>query len=224
MGIHMRRIIAAGLAIALPLAAAAAETTTAYDLLFRNGTLDALDRDRALVYDRTVSNALNGTAADRDTGRVVLDIDQPADGPETVDMTFRKDGKFRGLGSFRASVGNPMIMYFYETTVRDMAESAGGSPFYIRNRIKDALTVPQEVRTATADFDGTTIDVQRVTLKPFADDPNRDAMQGFGDLEMTVTMSDAIPGWYLSLEAEVPGASGPVYSSTLRFAGLEDAE
>ena len=40
----MRRIIAAGLAIALPLAAAAAETTTAYDLLFRNGTLDALDR------------------------------------------------------------------------------------------------------------------------------------------------------------------------------------
>lgn len=221
----MRCIIAAaGLALALPLGADAAEPTAAYDLLFRNGTLDSVDRDSALVYDRTVSNALDAAAGERDTGRVVLDFDADAEGPDLVDLTFRQDGKFRGLGSFPASVGNPMIMYFYESTIRDMAESAGGSPFYIRNRIKDALTVPHEVETGTAQYGGAAIDVQRVTLRPFADDPNREAMKGFGDLKMTVTMSEAVPGWYLSLDAEAPGASGPVYASSLRFTGLEDAE
>ena len=221
----MIRIIAAlGLAFALPLGAAADQPTQAYDLLFRNGTLDAIDRGSALVYDRTVSNALNAAADDRDTGRVVLTFDQPEGGPEAVEMTFRQDERFRGLGSFPASVGNPMIMYFYESTIRDMSESAGGSPFYIRNRIKDSLTVPQTIETATAQYDGETIDVQRVTLKPFADDPNGAAMKGFADLEMTVTMSEAVPGWYVSLDAQVPGKSGPVYASTLQLVGLEDAE
>ena len=58
-----------------------------------------------------------------------------------------------------------------------------------------------------------------VTLRPFLDDPNRDRMMGFGDLELRVTMSDAVPGWYLSLVAEAPGAQGTEegYVSALRF-------
>ena len=32
-----------------------------------------------------------------------------------------------------------MLLYFLEATVRDMARATGGSPFYIRNRMREAL-------------------------------------------------------------------------------------
>ena len=205
----------AGTAAAAPLAG-----DKTYDMLFRNGTLDAVSRDAELVYARTVTNALKPEAADRDTGEIALSF---REGEATMALLeFRQDGKYRRLGSFPASVGNPMIMYFYETVVRDMAEVSGGSPFYIRNRVKDALIQPSDIVEGEVMVDGRSVPVRTIRIYPFLDDPNRDRMMGFGDLELRVTMSDAVPGWYMSLVAEASG--GEVYRSELRFDGLEEAE
>lgn len=210
-------LVAAMACFALPLAAATGEATKIYDLLFKQGTLDDLGRDAVLHYTRSVTNRAKPEAAERDTGGIVLSL---AEG-ETVmaNLEFLQEGKHRNLGSFPVSIGNPMIMYFYETVVRDMAETAGGSPFYIRNRVKEALVHPAEVVEGEAEFDGRTVATRTVTLRPFADDPNRLQMQGFGDLELRVTMSEAVPGWYLSLVAEAPDAKGASggYVSELRF-------
>ena len=184
-----------------------------YDLLFRNGTLGDIPADRALVYDRDVQNSLTPAAATRDTGLVVLGIEE-GERPQ-AELQFRQDSKHRNLGSFPASVGNPIIMYFVETVVRDMAESVGGSPFYIRNRVKESLLRPAE-RAESAE--GVSL-----TLRPFDGDPNAARMQGFDRLALTVTMSDEVPGWYRSLRADVPGADGgaPIYSSVMTFETLE---
>jgi len=42
-------------------------------------------------------------------------------------------------------------------------------------------------------------------------------MKGYADLALTITMSDDVPGWYLSLDARVDGAVGgaPIYESSL---------
>jgi hypothetical protein len=211
------------LASLLPLAGLAADTTAAYDLLFRNGTLDDVDRGATLVYDREVENGRGPDTAIRDTGRVNLDFQKVENRPETAVVTFRQGEKFKTLGEFPASVGNPMIMLFYEFTVRDMAEAVGGSPFYIRNRVKDSLTRDAPIETGTAVLDGEEIEVRRVTLRPFEDDPNAAQMGGFDELALTVTMSEAVPGWYHSLVAEVPGEDGPLYRSAVTFEGTEDA-
>lgn len=194
--------------------------TQTYDLLFRNGTLDEVSRDAELTYRREVTNALKPEAADRDTGDIALTIDESGQAPVAF-LEFRQGDKHRGLGKFPASVGNPMIMYFYETVVRDMAESAGGSPFYIRNRVKEALVTPTQIVDGQTEVGGETVATRTIRLKPFADDPNRDQMQGFGDLELAVTMSEEVPGWYLSLEADVPGKDAPVYHSRIAFETLE---
>lgn len=205
------------LAAAMPATGGPASGET-YDLLFRGGTLDGIARDKGLSYDRRVSNRLVPSAAERDSGTIRLSF-----APDNqAQLEFRRDdGKHRNLGSFPASVGNPMIMYFVETVVRDMAESAGGSPFYIRNRVKESLLRAAEITRESAWFDGRTIPAVTVTLRPFAGDPNAPRMMGFGDLALSVTMSDQVPGWYLSLRAEAPGAESgaPVYSSVLTFAG-----
>ncbi len=222
----MKTLVLAGfLALAVvPPHAAATEGKETYDLLFRNGTLDAIDPTMSLVYRRDVTNMIRPDAAKRDTGGIALSV-MPSDAT-MVQLRFRTDGKHRALGQFPVSVGNPMIMYFYETVVRDMAESAGGSPFYIRNRVKEALTQPTAFEEGEAVVDGKNVPTVTVRMKPFEDDPNRDRMQGFGDLEMRVTMSEEVPGWYLSLVAETapPNRDDTVYRSAVMFEGLEAAE
>lgn len=191
-----------------------------YDMLFKNGTLDGIDRDAELVYARAVSNALNEDGGDGDTGDIALSFREGQ--AEMAMLEFRKEGKHRSLGTFPASVGNPMIMYFYESVIRDMAASAGGSPYYIRNRVKDALVQSSDVEEGEAVVDGQTVMTQTVRLYPFKDDPNVDRMKGFGDLELRVTMSKDVPGWYMSLIAEASG--GDVYRSELRFDRLDAAQ
>ncbi|WP_299919250.1 hypothetical protein [uncultured Roseobacter sp.] len=207
-------VFCAGVAMAAPLAG-----DKTYDMLFKNGTLDQIDRGAELVYRREVSNALKPDTATRDTGDIALSF---REGEAALALLeFRQDGKHRALGSFPASVGNPMIMYFYETVVRDMAESAGGSPFYIRNRVKDALVQASDIVQGEAVVEGKTVTTQTIRMYPFAGDPNHDKMQGFGDLELRVTMSEEVPGWYMSLVAEA--SAGQVYRSELSFHRLDGA-
>ncbi len=214
----MALVLAAGSVLASPI-----DGQATYEMLFREGTLDAVSRQSKLVYARDVTNALTPEAAERDTGSIALSIGE-SDSP-LAELEFRKDSKSRKLGRFPASVGNPMIMYFYESVVRDMAASAGGSPFYIRNRMKNALIQPSELETGEAILDGETVPTQVVRLHPFEGDPNQDRMRGFGDLVLTVTMSEAVPGWYLSLVAEAGGSGeSPVYKSELRFDRLEGSK
>ena len=205
-------------ALALPAAAATTEAEQTYELLFKEGTLDSIAAGSVLHYSRAVQNGVLPEAAETGSGEIALSFEQTPEA-RIANLQFLKDGKHRNLGSFPASVGNPMIMYFYETVIRDMAETAGGSPFYIRNRIKESLVRPAEVETGQASYGSKTIETRTVTLRPFAEDPNRARMMGFGDLELRVTMSEAVPGWYLSLIAEAPDAEGAQggYLSELRF-------
>ena len=188
-----------------------------YDLLFKTGTLDDIPNDETLIYTRDVTNALEPDAAERDTGRIELGFDSGE--PMQASLKFTQGQKHRNLGQFPASVGNPIILYFVETVIRDMAESAGGSPFYIRNRIKESLVAPGLMENGQVQFDGATVATQAITLSPFQGDPNADRMKGFGDLRLEVTMSEDVPGWYHSLRAFVPDPASdtPIYSSTLTF-------
>lgn len=211
MAFSLVAFLSAGMVVASPLAG-----DKTYDMLFRTGTLDEIGRDAELVYHREVTSALKPEAQGRDTGDIALSF-RAGQAPLAL-LEFRQDGRYRALGSFPASVGNPMIMYFYETVVRDMAEAAGGSPFYIRNRVKDALIQTSDIEEGQAVVAGKTVTTQTIRLYPFADDPNRDRMQGFGDLELRVTMSEEVPGWYMSLVAQ----AADVYKSEISFDRLDE--
>ncbi|SFB12301.1 hypothetical protein SAMN05421688_3062 [Poseidonocella pacifica] len=211
--------LAAALAITGPATAEMTGSEETYDLLFRDGTLDDISMDSRLVYAREVVNAIKPETATRDTGEISLAFTEGE--PPQAELEFRQDEKHRGLGSFPKRVGNPIIMYFVETVVRDMAETAGGSPFYIRNRVKESLIRPAEIEEAEIDIDGVATPAQVITLRPFENDPNGERMAGFDKLALTVTMSEAVPGWYQQLAAEVPGENGPVYRSILK---IEEAD
>lgn len=183
-----------------------------YDLIFRQGTLTDLPITRVLEYDRQVEVHSNLEYGARHTGSVQLNF-EPDD---MARLRFRKDGKHQNLGTFPATVGNPIIMYFVETVLRDVAHEAGGSPFYIRNRIKEALVTKVPIKDVTVRIGGSDVAAKQITLRPFETDKNRDRMGVYGDLALTFTMSDEVPGWYSSLVASAPGKDGAVgYTNAL---------
>jgi len=207
------------LALLVCLFGTAAHSAETYDLIFKQGTLSDLSQETNLVYDKAVSIQNNPEDAALNSGQIRLSFIED----DVAALKFEKGQKYRALGKFPASVGNPIIMYFVETVVRDVAANAGGSPFYIRNRIKESLVKFAEIRSEKQSFGSQEVPVQQITLRPFLGDKNIGKMQGYGELEMTFTMSEDVPGWYYSLVATANGPSGDVYSNALTLTP-EDAQ
>lgn len=216
------RLLAACLAFCFAVTASPVFAAETYDLIFKNGTLSDLSKDQTLEYDRVVSVPNNPEMSENQTGMVKLSFE--AD--DMARLTFFQGEKYRKLGAFPATVGNPIVMYFVETVTRDVAQNAGGSPFYIRNRVKDSLIQFAEIVSLDTIYGDREIGAQQITLRPFLNDKNRERMRGYADLALTFTMSEDVPGWYHSLVAKVSpaGADKPIYSYSLTLQSGEDGQ
>ncbi|WP_027998139.1 hypothetical protein [Sinorhizobium arboris] len=186
---------------------AAAET---YELLFHSAALQGLDAAKGgsdaaqstLVYDKIVSGADAGQRGGSFTVGLKLGAG------DNVSMTLYQGSASRGLGNYPSSVGNPLIMYFLESVLSDLAAQSGGSPFYMRNRIKEALLRSAQIEPVSLRYRNREIAAREVTIRPFEHDRAREQMGRVSQLSLAVTVSEDIPGWYYSLVATVPSAAG----------------
>lgn len=101
-----------------------------------------------------------------------------------------------------------------KSAARATAEASGGSPFYIRNRIRDALGAADLGPAAEVTHAGAPVAVHRTELRPFDGDPNRARLGPFADLVLGVTTTPDLPGRLLELSADTPG-DGPGYHERL---------
>jgi hypothetical protein len=211
------------------LGASAGQAEDSYALLFKEGTLDTVPRTATLAYERSVSAPGDRALETRSSGTVKLAF-APDD---MIDLNFDSENRTRRVGTFPANVGNPLIMYFLETVVKDLASFAGGSPYYIRNRIKASLLEQRPVRELEVPLEGEDVSSRSVVLYPFKDDPASDRMRGVETLALTVTVSEHVPGWYYSLKAETTEDRGerselpdtlPAYSNSIVFLNLGEAK
>lgn len=142
-------------------------------------------------------------------------------GGRELRVRLTADGRSRPVPPFPADSGHPLLLVFLESCVRHMAEITGGSPFYIRNRMREALWASAATEPVQIAVDGATVAGERLVIRPFDGDPNAAAMGPFAALELRFVLSDAVPGGIALLEAETgPGAGGgdaPFLRETLRY-------
>jgi hypothetical protein len=190
----------------------------AFDLVFRSGTLDGLPEGTQLRYE---GEATSVAASDQDWQRFVVVLG-PEDRALVEGRAAEGEEPGRSLGEYPATVGNPVAMLFLQRTVNSISEATGGSPFYIRNRIREALAGPGEVEEVAVPWEGGTIPATQVALRPFAGDAHRDQLGAFADLEIRVVVSEEVPGWYVSLDAEAPAtASTEGFAASMALAGVQ---
>lgn len=200
----MRHAIAAALWLGLgaSLAPVAAGAGEAGDAVFAERGPWSLDAG-GLVWSLQVEGPEAPGFLTVDEGLVTLtETIDPSDRQPVLELTQRAGPRSRTIGPFPVSGGDPVLVFFLEQTARDMASLTGGSPYYIRNRMKDAVfrggRISREGETAIA------------TFKPFQDDANAGRMGGFDSLTLTFVLGDpAAP--IRELRAETQGDS-PGYS------------
>lgn len=130
---------------------------------------------------------------------------KPTEGAPRLTVEMVTDGRSQSLPDFPVEGGNPVLLVFLESVSRSMADLTGGSPFYIRNRIKDALRDGGETESLALSRGDGSITAQALTLHPFKDDPNRTRMGEFADLALRFVVSDEVPGHILELSADTQG-------------------
>ncbi|MFC3628836.1 hypothetical protein ACFOM8_05190 [Paracoccus angustae] len=118
-----------------------------------------------------------------DAGSLTLtEATDPSDRQPILQLVQKTDTRTRQIGPFPISGGDPVLTFFLEQTTRDMARLTGGSPFYIRNRIKEAIFGGGRIDRSG---DGTV-----ASFQPFAQDPNAARMKGFQTLTLTFVLGD----------------------------------
>ncbi|MDB6179256.1 hypothetical protein PAF17_17330 [Paracoccus sp. Z330] len=137
--------------------------------------------DQGIVWAVNVSGpAAPGFLPVHDGTVALHEIIDPSDHKPALQLERRTDQRSQKIGPFPVSGGDPVLTFFLEQTSRDMARLTGGSPFYIRNRIKDAV------------FRGGHLDQGEgniiATFRPFENDPNAEKMNGFQTLQLTFVL------------------------------------
>lgn len=216
------------LAVLLGLAQAAA-AGEAQDRLFAVGVLEGVATGQSLIYSHERSGQFDTSVLPLIEGGEIAVLLAPGDagrGPEgrVAQVTLREAGRDRALDPLPATAGHPLLLVFLETVVSDVATLTGGSPFYIRNRMREALRGQDTVEPVKIDLDGTTVSGERLVFRPFTADSNRAELGDLADLEIRVTLSDAAPGRFERLEAvSAPSGDGPpAFSETIVFERLEE--
>ena len=136
----MRPRMLAAAALLLCLGPAQLAAGEAQDRLFAVGVLDGVATGERLVFTHVRAGSFDTALLPAiPDGEIEVAIAPAEAGRREARVTLREDGQQRGLAAFPAGAGHPLLLVFLETTARNVAALTGGSPFYIRNRMREAL-------------------------------------------------------------------------------------
>jgi len=207
----MTRVVA--YALALLLAAGPAAAGPLSELIFAPGAEAGAVPELSYAHERRMPEGLPEDAAlPKPVSDEVLTLART--GGEAPRRALMRQGPGEAapapVSEFPLSGPDPVLLFFLESTARNMAALTGGSPFYIRNRIREAL--------GQADL-GTEVmagdrPARQVVLHPFAADPHRASMGAFGELALVLVLeAGAEPPRFLSLSADTAVAEGGYHES-----------
>lgn len=219
---HRWRVAAAAGLLAAAIATEAA-SGEAQDRLFAEGVLDGVVSGRELIFRHERSGGYPGERpAKIADGEIAVALTAGEEGRRAEVRLTGQDGS-PAVAQLPAAAGHPLLLVFLENSARAMAELTGGNPVYIRNRMREALGAQDETEPAEIVVEGAAAPGTRITFRPFADDPNRNRMGAFADLELDFVVSDAVPGGFAELRAASgPGAGGePDYLESMVFERIE---
>lgn len=225
MSPFVRRLRAAGLALAVLASGsgAALAAPTAVELVFEKPYLAALEPGATVSY-RFVRTAAGDTQlAPSFEDDVTLNVATDR-GEKAVNVEMFTGKRAQTFGPL-SSNGNPVIITLLELDVREMQKILGGNPYYIRNRMRDALNDGGTVEPVTIAYEGRSIDGWKLTLKPFEKDAKRDKLRDFADRSYELTFSDQAPGGLVSLVTITPrqGGDKPLLVENLTLKGAGEA-
>ena len=212
--------ILAAMLLALPALAGPAS-----DRIFSTAALDLVKTGQQVIYTHTREGNAGEELQLLPDGEIRIRVQNDAEQKREAVVTMGPIGKLKPVSIWPASSGNPILPIFLESALRAMSRTTGGSSFYIRNRIKEALGAGGQMNTVTLDVAGKQVTGTEIVFPLFENDKNRDRMGAFKDMSLTFVVSDRTPGDIIRFTAQTPeDANGIAYREEIRFSELTKAE
>lgn len=198
----------AGALAAFIFTTAALAGPTATELFFDTPYLTKVPPGTTLnyAYKHTTSKADLGEGFDE---TMAMQVTAPPEdtSKRVADVVIRRGDKEGEAGPFPTMNGNPIALVLLERDVKEMAQLSKGSPFYIRNRVRDHLA-DGTVEPARFSYDGREIEGWKLSMKPFAGDPNKDKLQELAGRHYEFLFSEQVPGGIYAIRVVTPAKDG----------------
>jgi hypothetical protein len=164
----------------------------------------------------------SGTLEEGFSDSIDIDIVGEPDGSRTGTTRFFSGKRQIKYPQVDHAEGNPVLLFYLEREIREMARLTGGQANHFRQRIRTALAESAQIKDVDIRFGGQTIRAQQITISPYDSDPNRARFERLAAKQYVFTLCEKIPGLVYQVHAYVPAASGstkevPVLDEILTF-------
>lgn len=201
-----------------------ATEATGTEMLFDTGTLNGVKIGSALKYSHVRSADENIPVRPIDDGQIIVSL-HDEDGKPRTEVTLIDGKRKRKLQHFPLEKGNPIFVTFLESSVNAVKFATKGSPFYIRNRFKDAFAKGGTVTRSKLEFGGQEISAVTIEYRPFKDDENKEKLgAAFENLAVIFTLSGAVPGQFLSMTTKAETGGKQFFIEDVRFTNVTSFE
>lgn len=158
------------------------------------------------AYKHSTSEAKLGDSFEE---KLQMKVSAPAEDAKQriAEVDIWRGDRHTEAGPFPTMNGNPVSLILLERDVKEMAQLTKGSPFYLRNRVRDHIATGT-VTPAKFDYDGRSVEGWKLTMTPFAEDPNKDKLAELTNRRYEFLFSDAVPGGLYSIDVVTPRADG----------------
>lgn len=189
-------------------AAVAAPTPSSTELFFDTPYLASVAPGTriAYVYKHVTARPELGESFD-ETMEMSVEAEPDKPAGRVADVAIRRGDRHSEAGPFPTMAGNPLALVLLERDVREMAQLSKGSPFYLHNRVRDALTTGT-VEPARFTYDGREVAGWKMTMTPFASDPNKDKLAELVGRRYEFLFSDEVPGGLYAAHVVTPKFDG----------------
>ena len=212
-----RRALLFAAAAMIAVAPAFAGEKTGTEMLFDTGALNDFTTGAVLNYahERSADEKIPIHAVESGNIRVSI-IEE--NGKSRSEVKIVNGNERRKLHHFPVTQGNPIFVTFLESSVSSLTFATKGSPFYIRNRMKDAFASGGEITEIKAQVGGSPTTATRIVYAPFREDRNAAKMGlAFEALTMTFVLSDDVPGRFVSMTTEARVDGKQFFVEDVRF-------
>ncbi|MEM7526839.1 MAG: hypothetical protein AAF416_04075 [Pseudomonadota bacterium] len=202
-----RAVIAFAVVLGLQMPTTIEAADAPLDLLFATPHLEPLPPGATLTYGH-LREAAEETGLSPGFAQRISLVAGTEEAPG-VNVTMDVDGSPRQLDEFRGVPGNPLLMVFLESTVRAVNQATGGSPFYIRNRIREALRERLTSQPMILSQGNLRLPARALTASPFEGDKHAAQLGAFAALELRFLFSEQAPGMLIAMIAEAGPRTDP---------------
>jgi hypothetical protein len=215
--------LAFGLAVpgaAVRPAAAQAARADVGEILFEGEHFTATAPDALLRYSytRTSKDAERTRPSFSDVIELRLEPGESL-AKRNVVVTLFKGPMHRAAGPFDGVSFNPVVILMLEYHLGDFAKILGGNPRYFKNAIRAGMRDAATSEAVELSLGGRTVPATRITMKPYAADPQRARFGVFADTVYSFTVADAVPGRIAEIRIVTPDPAGgdPVLEEVTRY-------